>query len=101
MHVEAAVDQRARDLGLVLHGDVRFADLLTRAVRARLRQRCVVGLVDPRWYAAMRVRTMSLARLATRRLWFCDQRALRERRRLALASPSLFFQRRSQLGDLL
>jgi len=101
MHVETAVDHRARDLGLVLHGDVRFADLLTRAVRACLRQRCVVGFVDPRWHATMRVRTMSLARLATGRLRFRDRRSLRERRRLSFATPSLFFQRRSQIGDLL
>ncbi len=70
MHVEAAIDHRPRDLGLVLHGDMRFADLRTRTVRARLRQRRVVGLVDPRRNAAMRVRTMSLARLATGRLRF-------------------------------
>ena len=49
----------------------------------------------------MRVRTVTLARLATGRLRFCDRRPLRERRRLSFATPSLFFQRRSQLGDLL
>jgi hypothetical protein len=35
MHVELSIDHRARDLGLVLRGDVRFADLRTRPVRAR------------------------------------------------------------------
>ena len=34
MHVEAAIDHRAWNLGLVLHGQVRFAYLPTRAVRA-------------------------------------------------------------------
>ena len=49
----------------------------------------------------MCMRTMSPARLATGRLRFRDRRPLRERRRLPFATPSLFFQCRSQLGDLL
>ncbi len=100
MHVEPAIDHRAGNLGLILTRDVRFAHVSTAAVRAVVRQRHVVGLVDPRRHAAMGVRPMSPARLATRRLRFFDRRALRERRRLPFAAATFFFQRGRELGDL-
>ena len=101
LHVEAAIDHRAWNLRLILRRDVGFAHVPLAAVRTLLRQRHVVGLVDPRRHAAMGMRTMTLARLATRRLRFRDRRSLRERSRLSLAPATLFFQRRSQLRHLL
>ena len=102
MHVEPAINHRAWNLGLVLHGQVRFAYLPTRAVRAGVRQRHVVGLVDPRWNATMRVRTMALARLATRWLWLRNRRPFRERRRLSFVVRVVtLFQRRRELATWL
>ena len=101
MHVETTIDHRPRNFGLILHGDVRLVDSHTGAVRTALGHWRVVGFVDAWRHAAMGVRTMSLARLATGRLGLGGWRAFREWRRLAFATPSFFFQRRHELGYLL
>ena len=102
VHVEAAIDHAARNLGLILRTRRASRSLLARAVRALLRQRHVVGLVDPRWNAAVGMRPMTPARLATGLLrrghWFV---LLPKRRRLPFAATAFFFQRRREFRDLL
>jgi len=68
MHVESSIDHRPWNLSLILGGDVGLAQAPSVAVRARLRQRHVVGLVDPRRHTAMGMPTMTFARLAPRLL---------------------------------
>ena len=66
MHVELSIDHRPWNLSLILGGDVGLAQVPSVAVRARLRQRHLVRLVDPRRYTAMGMRSMTFARLASR-----------------------------------
>jgi hypothetical protein len=84
VHPEAPQDGAdRRDVLLVLTRDpVPLQPAL--AVRATVRQRCLVGLVDPRRNRATALPTVAVPRLATRPLGLLLPRSARERRRLAL-----------------
>ena len=102
VHVEAAVDHVSRNLGLILPREVGLAHVLAGAVWTLQRQRDFVDFVEVGWNAAMGMRPVASARLATRRLrlgqWFV---LFPKRRCLPLAATAFFFQRRRELGDLL
>ena len=98
VHVESSIDHRAWNLRLILGGDVGLAQATSAAVRARLRQRHVVGLVDAWRDSPMGVPPVTLPHFASgllrRRRRFV---LLAKRRGLAFTFTTQFFDEPQQL----
>ena len=97
-----AVDRPAWNLGLILKGDAGLRDRAT-ASRTSVRQRSVMLFVDllRRGRLTIGANSVVVARLAAGLFRVGLRRLLRERRRLAFAGTSRFFQQTGQLLDLL
>ncbi len=101
MHFEAAVDDAARNLRLILPSDVHRAQMRSTAVRADGRQRHVVGLVDPGRNAAVGMRPMTPARPAAGLLRLGRRLGLFAKRRgLAFAFAAQLLHEAFQFLDL-
>ncbi len=100
MHFEAAVNDAARNLRLILPGDVRRVQVRSTAVWADGRQRHVVGFVDPGRNAAVGMRAMTPARLAAWLLPLGRRLVLFAKRRgLAFTFAAQLFHEAFQLLD--
>ncbi len=101
MHVEPAIDDGAGNFGLVLLGDVSFADPPVATTRTGLGQRHLVALIDPRRHGSMRMRPVAPARLAAWRFRLGRRLVLLAKRSsLALGFAAQLLDQQQQLLNL-